>query len=192
MVGPGRTIRVYAPAYGSVRTVVLFGLLVLIVERATAALVETLQTVAPAASAAPLKFALAAVLWVALALVMVAEFRRQSVDNPYEFQAREVALSFLDQRRLTPRSAGLAILLSASGITVAWLARPRFVATLDGAFHVMTALIETGSPGSFAVANLVWGTAFVAGVLALAWGLDRLLIGLVREMLYRRYRRRAG
>lgn len=190
MAEPGRAIRIYAPVYGSVRTVVLFGLLVQVVERATEALVETLQTVAPSVSSAPLEFVLAAVLWVVLALVALAEFRRQTADNPHEFLAIEVALAFLDQRRLAPRGAVLAILLTAGGIGVSWVARPRFVATLDGGFQVLTALVETGSPGAFDMANLVWGVAFVGGVLVLAWGLDRLVIGLLREVRYRRYRLR--
>lgn len=192
MTGPSAAFRVYAPEYGTVSAVVVYGLVVLVVASATDALTETLRAVAPEADPGLLELSMAATLWIVLALVVVGEARRQTADNPHEFLAREVVVSFLDGRRPSPARHLLAVATSAVGGAVTWLARERFLATLDGAFHVLTVLAETGSPGAFEPVNLAWGAGFVLGVAALGWGADRLLIGLLRELQYRRYRRLAG
>ncbi|MFB6171335.1 MAG: hypothetical protein ABEJ23_02295 [Haloarculaceae archaeon] len=182
-----REARVRYPLYGTVERLVWLALLAFVVWSATAAVVQTVAALAPATP-----WLRAAVVGaVALVAVGVAarEYRRQRTATR-SFLAREVLGSFLDQNRPGPGRHLVAIVLTAAGAAGVWRAGDRFVATLDGAFYVLRTAATTGDPAPFDPANLLWGAAFLLAVAALARGLDRLVVGGYRELLYRRYLRR--
>lgn len=185
-----REAHVRYPLYGSVERLVWLALVAVVVGSATAAVVETVALVAATDDATWLRAVIAGAVLVTAVVVGVREYRRQRT-AVRSFLAREVALSFLDQNRPRPVRHLLALLLTAGGGTGVWLASDRFLATLDGAFYVFRTAAETGEPATFNPANLLWGAAFILAVAALARGLDWLLVGVYRELLYHRYRRRS-
>lgn len=183
-----RESRVRYPLYGSVERLVWLALLMVVVGSATAAVVETVAALTSASGATWLRAAVVGCVLVAGAVVGVREYRRQRTATR-SFLAREVLLSFLDQNRPRPARHLLALLLTAVGGAGVWRASDRFLATLEGAFYVLRTAAETGDLAAFDPTNLLWGTAFVLAVAALARGLDRLVVGGYRELLYHQYRR---
>lgn len=178
----------YYPRYGTVRSVLVFGLFYLVVAHATAALVETLRIVAPAVDPSPLRVILAATLWLVLGLVVVAELHRQTRDNPESFVARQVMVAFLDQHRPTRRGHVGWLLGAFAGAVVVHRGWRRFFATLDDALLVGARLAEAGTLGQFSTVNLAWGVGFVLGFALLAVAVDRVLIGILRELVYQFHR----
>lgn len=176
------------PLYGSVERLVWLALLAVVVGSATAAVVETVAAVAATTDTAWLRAAVVGVVLVAAGAIAVREYHRQRTATR-SFLAREVLLSFLDQNRPHPARHLLALLLTAAGGAGVWLASDRFLSTLDGAFYVLRTVVTAGELAAFDSANLLWGTAFLLAVAALARGVDRLLVGGHRELLYHRYRR---
>lgn len=179
-------LRVRYPAYGTVRTLLGYALLALVVGHATEAFVETLRVVAPGVDSTLLSTAMAAVLWVALGLVLLAELRRQADSRSPTFVASEEVVAFLDQRRLSAREWALWAVATLVGGAAVWAARDIFFATLDDALLVGRRLAETGEIGHFSPVNLALGVAFLVGFALLAAGLDRLLVGAAREVQHRR------
>lgn len=176
---------VRSPGYGTIRSLLLFALLVLVVDRATDAVVGTLRSVAPTVDPGLLTTALAAVLWVALAWVAVGEVTRQRRAT-FRVEGTEAAVDLLDDRRPDRRGWGLAAGAALAGAVAAVLTRKPFLAVLDAVLFAGRRLAETGSIDGFSPTNLALGAVFLGGVLAVAWGLDRLVVGLVRDLQYRR------
>lgn len=190
MTGRPPGVSTYYPRYGTVRSLLWFGLLYLAVARATGAAVETLRAVVPAVDPSLVRLGAAAALWVALGLVAAAELRRQARGNPERFVARQVLVAFAEQHRPTPREHAGWLLAAAAGGAVALVARERFFGALDDALLVGGRLAERGALGPFSPANLAWGVAFLAGFALVAHGVDRVVVGGSREAIYRYYRRR--
>lgn len=184
----GRNVRVTLPEYGTVQVLVWLALAALVVGRASVALAETVRVVAPDVPGLPVR----AVPWllfaVLVAAVAVRELRRQRASNPHEFLAREVREQFLDQHRLGSRHALLALAATTIGVVAVVRARTEFLAALDGFLFLAKRYLETGTLVEFDPLNVVLGVGFLLGVGLLAWGVDRLLVGLVREALYHRHR----
>jgi hypothetical protein len=185
-----RKLAVFYPQYGPVRSLLGVGLLYVVVERATRALVATLAAVAPAVPADAIRLAMALSLWLVLALVVLAEGRRQVAGNPRSFIAKEVLVKFLDQHRPTPKWHALALGAALVGGWAMWVGWARFVDSLDGILRIGLFLYRSGNLGSFDPLNLVYGVAFLVGFGLLSWGIDRLAIGGAREALLISYRRR--
>lgn len=178
------SLSAWVPRYGTVRSLVLFGLLAVVAWRAGPHLRETLAAavgVAPATAGR----ALAVLLWLSLAAVLVVEYRRQTRPFP-AFLTPDVREKFLEQR--VPTSvlfAGYVGLLVVGGY-VALFAREAFFARLDGALLVVRRLLATGDPGRFSVAAVGYGVLFVVGAVAFAHAADRVLVAGARAVIARR------
>lgn len=170
---------VWIPRYGTVRTALGFGLLYVVVGHATDAIIETIAVVAPAVSPALLGSAMAGVLWVALAALLGVEYRRQTAAFP-SFASTGERHAFLRQHAPTPRRLAVWLALVLVGATVGYVTAPTFFATLDDALLVGRRLAEQGVLGSFSLANLAFGVAFMGGFAAVAYAADRVLVGLAR------------
>lgn len=192
MAGRPPGVSTYYPRYGTVRSLLWFGLFYLAVGRATGAVVETLRAVDPSADPALVRLGMAASLWIVLAAVAVGELRRQARGNPEEFLARQVLVEFADQHRPAAREHVGWLLAALAGGAVARLARERFFGALDDALLVGRRLAEQGTLGPFSRMNLAWGVAFLAGFALVAHAADRVVVGGAREAIYRYYRRRVG
>lgn len=190
MTGPSGRFRVLTPEYGTITALVAYAVFVLVVDVATTTLRTTLADVAPGVSAALLGGVLAAVLWLVLGLVVLVEARRQLADNPREFIAPEVVLAHLDGSRAGTARLLAAVLVSVAGALLVRLAAPEVRPALAAVFGLLSTLSDGGSTLDPLV--LRWLVIFAVGAVCLAWGLDRVAIGLVREIQYRRRRRRSG
>lgn len=177
-------VTAWVPRYGTVRSLVLFALLAVVAWRAGPGLRETLSTalgIAPTTAGR----AVAAVLWLALAVVLVAEYRRQTRPFP-RFLTPDVRAKFLEQRVPTRVLFAGYVLLLVGGGYVALFAREPFFARLDGALLVVRRLLATGAPGAFSVSALGYGVLFVAGAVAFAHAADRVLVAGARAVIARR------
>lgn len=187
-----RGTALYAPEYGPVRRLFEYVLFYVVVERLTGLLVELFEEIPPMATHAPtLRFASAVALVVVLVVVVLWEARRQYVANP-------VALADIGSLRPSPRRlavAGGALVVGAGVVVYGWATVVAFTGDPEVLLTVteetMTAVSSASGPVATAVAVLATDigvlAAFTVGFVLLAYGIDRLLIGLAREVLYRRH-----
>jgi len=174
----------WVPRNGTIRSLVLYALFAVVVDRAGADAHRTVAT-ATGVDTGTVATAFAVVLWLLLAVVLVVEYRRQTRPFP-SFVAPEVRDQFLRQR--VPRRAllGAYVLLLLAGLFVAVFARPRFFGVLDNGLRVVRRVVRSGDPGSFSVVNLGYGVAFVVCSLAVAHAADRVLVAGARKLVERR------
>lgn len=182
----------YAPEYGPIRRLFEYVLFYAVVDRLTELLVALLEEVPPLAShARTLQVASAVSLVVVLVVVVLWEARRQYVANPVE-------TSDLAALRPSPHGvavAGAALAIGAAVVAAGWEQVVAFTGDTEVLLAVtletMTAVSSASGPFATALAVLATDlgvlSAFIVGVVLLAYGVDRLLIGLAREVLYRRH-----
>lgn len=179
---PSFTIRY--PEYGHLTAAIAFGLFALVVDRATPVLAEPLAG-AVGTTPARVRLGFAVLLWVALAVAAGVSYHRQRRGRAPEFGARDVLVKFLEQHRPDPARHAVHGVAALGGLVVVAVGYGRFVDALDGAVVIARRLIAGASPGSAAVTSVAWGLVFLAGLVGLAVGGDRFLVGLAREALYR-------
>jgi hypothetical protein len=171
----------WTPRFGTVRALVLYGLLALVVRRGDAAFRETLRTVFGVSGATADQALFWALVVVGL-LVVAVETRRQARSEP-TFTLKAARQKYLESRVPTRALfAGYLILLAASSY-VALFARDVFFARLDNALLVVRRVAESGDPGSFSVEALGFGAAFVVGAVAFAHAADRVLMAGLRKLV---------
>lgn len=185
---------VYVPAYGPVRRIVEYGLFYYVVDRCTRLLVDLFEETSGFEAYVPrLTTASAAALWGMLALVVVLEGRRQYRANPFDV----TDLDALRPSRRRMGSAGGATAVGAGAVIHGWPTVTDLITDAGVASTVGREVIaRAASPATPAAKTMgILGTefgvvlAFGAGFVLLAYGFDRLLIGLVREAQYRRHAR---
>ena len=189
----GRMDAVYSPEYGTVRRILEYGLFFVVVDRATATLTE-MPVESETASLIPrVTFAAAVALWAMLVLTLGREVLRQYRANPRE--TNDVPGLLAGLRPEPHRTAVVAGVGIAGGIVVAFGWAPFFGILENPAetFEFVQRVLSgtAGGSGLALVAALlgsplVWVAVFPAGFVALAYGVDRLLVGAVREVQYRR------
>lgn len=172
----------WVPRYGTVRSLVLYGLFAVVVWRADAELRETLAVLG--LDPATVGRGLAVGLWLLLAAVLAYEYRRQTRPLP-SFLTNHVRQQYLDQRVPERLKFATYVGLLVAGGYVALFARAAFFARLDDGLLVVRRLLTAGHPGSFSLVNLGWGLLFVAGAVAFAHAADRVLVAGVRAALAR-------
>lgn len=183
---------VYSPEYGTVRRAIEYGLFFVVVDRATATLTDLLAESPMAALGSQFAFGAAVALWLVLAVTVVREGIRQVRANPRDGGD---ATELLAQSRLAPRWVAVVGALALVGGGVVVLGWPRFFGVLDdpvAAFGLVQRTLagapdQSGLTRALALleTDLVWALAFPAGFVAFAYGVDRLLVGGVREVQYR-------
>ena len=175
------SLQAWAPRYGTVRSLVVYLLLVVVVWRAEGPLRETLATTAGVDG----QFAwLGVVLVLALLLVAVlaVEYRRQT-RSATAFYTSDVRAKFYEQQVPTRALFAAYVLLLVAGGYVALFARDVFFARLDGALLVVRRLVSTGDPGVFSLEALGYGVLFVVGAVAFAHAADRVLVAGWRKFI---------
>lgn len=171
-------IRTFCPEYASIRTLVLVGILL-------AAAVGAAEAVAGAAGVAAVEYSVYAVVAAVGVAAVVREWRRQRRRNPHEFVAREVVASFYDQHRPAPEAHLLHAVAVATGLAAVWLGAGPALSRREGALLILERLAAEEPLPSVDPVNVAWGVVLVVGVVLLAHGLDRLLVGAYRELRYR-------
>lgn len=171
----------WVPRYGTVRSLVVLGLLAVVVWRAEAAFRETLTTALDVDGPTAWTGVLAALALLA-GVVLAVEYRRQTRLRP-KFYTPDVRAKFFEQRVPTRALfAGYLALLVAGGY-VALFARDVFFTRLDGALLVVRRLLATGDPGAFSLEALGYGTLFVLGAVAFAHAADRVFVAAWRKLI---------
>jgi hypothetical protein len=182
MERPSFTVRY--PEYGHLEAAIAFALFALVVHRATPVLAGPL---AEAAGTTPptVRLGVAALLWLGLTVAVGVSYRRQKRGRAPEFAARDVLVKFLEQHRPDPARHAVHGVAALGGLVIVTVGYGRFVDALDGAIVVARRLVAGAPPGSAALTSVAWGVVFLAGLVGLAVGGDRFLVGLAREALYR-------
>lgn len=171
-------IRTYCPEYASVRTLVLVAVVL-------AAAVGAAPSLAAAVGSVTVAYVLYAVVAGVAVAALVHEGRRQRRRNPHEFVAREVVASFYEQQRPSPLEHLLHATVVAAGLAAVSLGAEPALSRQDGALLVVERLAAEEPLPAIDPANVAWGFVLVVGVVLLAEGLDRLLVGGYRELRYR-------
>lgn len=186
--GSSGSHRAYASAYGSVEVIVVYVLFYLIVDLATPVIVEELAGPFPDQVPEPVTTYAAVALWLFLGLVLFAAVRTQVAENPRVFDDADEREAFLDEHRPTRETYLLSGALVVVGGVAAILTWDVFVAVLEDVLSVLVVELDGDRPALPDAANVAFFVSFVIAVAAIARGLDRLVVGGVRELLYRRYR----
>lgn len=179
-------LRVFYPAYGPIDSVLGFGLFYLLVDLATPLLAEALAGLLGVESAAVETFA-AVLLWAVFAATAFGAVLTQTADNPRTFDDRTEREAFLAANRPRPWEYRLHVALATLGGAVAALAWETFVVVFEALLPAVVELDGT-VPAVLTPGNVAAFVVFFLGFAAFSRGLDRLVIGTLRESLYRRYR----
>lgn len=182
MERPSFTVRY--PEYGHLEAAIAFGLFALVVDRATPVLAGPLAE-AIGTSPPTVRLGFAVLLWLALAVAAAVSYVRQRRGRAPEFGARDVLVKFLEQHRPDPARHAIHGVAALGGLVIVVVGYGRFVDALDGAIVITRRLVAGAPLGSAAITSVAWGVVFVAGLVGLAVGGDRFLVGLAREALYR-------
>jgi hypothetical protein len=182
MERPSFTVRY--PEYGHLEATIALGLFALVVSRATPVLAGPLSG-AVGTTPARVRLGFAALLWLGLAVAAGVSYRRQRRGRAPEFGARDVLVTFLDQHRPDPVRHAVHGVVALFGLVIVVVGYGRFVDALDGAIVIIRRLVAGVPVSSAAVTSVAWGVVFLAGLVGLAVGGDRFLVGLAREALYR-------
>lgn len=185
-VGP---YRVTLPEYGPIQAAIGFVMFYLLVDLATEPLTAGLQPLFPGFVPDPFTTALAALLWLVLGLNVYTETDRQFRSNPRSFDDEASLVGFLDDRRPSVWRLVFDLTLAAVGgalVAVAWPAFPAAFSWFVGAWFDLAVL------STVTVATALTIVSFLVGVGLLAYGLDRLLVGLLRVGVYAAHRSAGG
>lgn len=178
------SLSAWVPRYGTVRSLVGFALLVVVVWRADAALRETLTT-ALGVDEATASACILVVVGLGLVAVLGVEYRRQTKPRP-KFFTPDVRAKYVEQRVPTRALFTGYVLLLVGGGYVALFARDVFFARLDNALLVVRRLLTSGDPGAFSLSALGYGVLFVVGAVAFAHAADRVLVAGLRKLIAER------
>lgn len=182
----------YAPEYGPIRRLFEYVLCYVVVDRLTELLVGLFEEIPMFAAHVPtLQLASTVGLVVVLVVVVLWELRRQYVANPVSVE--DLGSLRPSSRRLAV--AGGALTVGAGVVVHGWGTVRSFTGDPDVLLSVTEEMLTAASSSSGGVETVlaVLGTdigvlaAFTGGFVLLAYGIDRLLIGLAREVLYRRH-----
>lgn len=173
-----RGVRTYDPEHGTVRTLLLVGALAAV----TAAAAEA---VAAAIGFAPAESALYGVAAVVFLAALLYEGRRQLEPNPHEFAARDVAARYYEQRRPTPRAHLVHLVVAVLGVAAVWCGFGPALSRQEGALLILERVAAEEPLPPIDPVNVAWGVVVVVGVVLVAVGVDRLLVGAYRELKYR-------
>jgi len=172
------------PEYGHLEAAIAFALVALVVHRATPVLSGPFAD-AVGTTSTRVRLGFAVLLWLALAVAAVVSYVRQQRGRAPEFGARDVLVEFLEQHRPDPVRHAVHGVAALGGLIIVAVGYGRFVDALDGAVVIARRLVAGDPLGSAAVTSVAWGVVVLAGLVGLAVGGDRFLVGLAREALYR-------
>lgn len=176
--------RLLYPAYGPVESLVGFGLFYLLVDRLTPVVADALAGPVPALVPEPFATLVALLLWLVFGLTVGTTVLAQVRANPPTFGSANERDAFLDANRPSERDYRFNLALLVLGGSTAVLAWPTMLEVLRGLLPVVVTLDGT-VPAVLTVGNVAVLVVFFLGFAAYARGLDRLVVGGMREFLYR-------
>ena len=183
--GRGPVLLVH-PEYGPVEGLVGFGIFYLLVDRLTPALVSALSGPLPDLAPDTIRLGTAGLCWLVFGLTLLSIALTQLADNPRKFADSAARERFLDDHRPTESGLRLHLVLMVFGGATAVLAWDTAVAVLESMFPIVVAA-GGPLPAVLSLGNAAILVAFFLGFAAYARGLDRLVVGGMREFLYRTY-----
>jgi hypothetical protein len=180
------SLRLYYPAYGPIEAVVGVGLFYLIVDRVTPTLVAGLDGPLPDLVPEPLTTFMAFLLWVVLGATVTGVVLTQLRENPREFTTPAECDEFLASNQPSAweysRNGAMALL----GGAIALLTWNTFIFVLRS---ITVVVVEPGGAveATVAVTDVAVFVVFLVGFAACVRGLDRLVVGGLRDLVYRNY-----
>lgn len=181
-----RPAPLHYPAYGAVAALVGFAVFYLVVDALMPTLSATVAEVLPGIVPDPFTTLVALLLWGLLGLAVIGIILEQTKDNPREFETTMARDAFLDKHRPTRSAYALSLVLLVAGGVTAAIAWPTFIDVLEAMVPVVTSPGD-GLPDAVTLERSVVFVGFLLGFAAFSWSLDRLVIGRLREFLYRRH-----
>ena len=172
------------PEYGPVEAALGYGLFYLLVATATPVMVEVLGPVLPGLVPTPFATVMALFCWFVLGVVVLAQVRRQVAANPRRFADAAERAAFLDAHRPTARDYGLAVAATAGGGLVAAFGVDAALAGLDSLLRSMV-FVSGGAAGSVDLLGVGWLVVLFVSFGLFSRGVDRLVVGALRELLAR-------
>jgi hypothetical protein len=127
---------------------------------------------------------LAVLLWLIAGAALISQVARQVAANPRSFESRAERTEFLESNRPTEGSYvfyGAAVLV---GLVIAAAVWPSFTSLLDRAFAM---ILERDQAVTFSVVDAGLLVAFFVGYAVVARSADRLVVGAIRNGLYRAF-----
>jgi hypothetical protein len=177
-----RPFAIYYPEYGIVAAIVGYALFYTVVDFATPMLVESLAAGFPAFVAGPMQTWAAVALWAILGLTIPGRLQQQTPANPHVFETREELVRFLRDERPTGWNYRFNVTLALVGGIAVWALWPAFRNALE---ELLLAMPELDAVTALAAETFGTIAVFAIAFAALTRGIDRVLIGQVREAAYR-------
>ncbi|ACV10311.1 hypothetical protein Huta_0122 [Halorhabdus utahensis DSM 12940] len=179
-------VQLLYPQYGPVEALVGVGVFYVIVDRMTPVLVEALEGAVPTLVPDPFTTLVAMFLWAIALLTLGSQVYAQLRPNPLTFESRADREAYLDRKRPTDSEYTINLVLLILGATIALLAWNGAIGFLEDVIPVVVEL-DGEMPAAMTIENALVFAAFFVGLAAYTRGLDRLVIGGMRESLYRLY-----
>ena len=181
-----QSVQLLYPKYGPVEALVGLGVFYLIVDQLTPVLVDALAGPLPTLVPDPFTTLAALALWGVAVLTLGTQAYAQLRANPVTFDSRAERDAFLDCERPTNGEYRFNPVLMVLGAATALLAWDGATGFLQDVIPVVIEL-EGDMPAAMTIENALVFAAFFVGLAAYTRGLDRLVIGGMRELLYRLY-----
>lgn len=172
------------PEYGALDSLVGFAMFSLILETISPTLVDALATALPSVAPDAIGTGLALLLWLVAFVTALAIVVPQVRANPRRFETRRERDAFLDAKRPSTTQYTVWLAFLALGGTVSYLAWQTFIDVLSAMLPFVIELDGT-LPSTVSLANVTVFVLFLVGFAAYSRGLDRLVIGVLRDLLYR-------
>jgi hypothetical protein len=172
------------PEYGAIDSLVGFAMFYLVLDTLSPTLVDALATVLPSVAPDAIGTGLALLLWLVAGVTALAIVVPQVQANPHRFETRRERDAFLDANRPSATQYQFWLALLALGGAVSVLAWQTFIDVL-GALLPFVIELDGALPSTLSPANLAVFVLFVVGFAAYSRGLDRLVVGVLRDLLYR-------
>lgn len=172
------------PEYGAIDSLVGFAIFYLILDTLSPTLVDALATALPSVAPDTIGTGLALLLWLVAGVTALAIVVPQVQANPRRFETRHERDAFLDANRPSATQYRFALALVVLGGIVSVLAWQTFLDVL-GALLPFVIELDGTLPSTLSPATVAVFVLFVVGFAAYSRGLDRLVIGVVRDLLYR-------
>lgn len=180
--GPKREYRVWFPEYGPVEGVLGLGLFYVFVGRATAVIMASVAESPLGFSADLIGLLGALLLWFVVLTTLFAQAKAQLDANPHRFDDRDDRDAFLAAKTPDELSYLLNLGLAAVGGYVVVSYWEVALTAFEGWMRLFaTAGFDAIGPGDWVAAVVV--AVFVLGFALLSHGVDRLLVGAVREVV---------
>lgn len=167
------------PEYGLVDAILGFAMFYVVVATVTDPMAEGLAGILGVDPDA-IRTWFAIGLWIILGLTVLGQLTKQLKDNPHRFSTDDARRAFLERRRPGPLRYLGAILATTVGAAIAWLLIEEFLMAL-----VSLAIVIVGPATITGISlwTVIWLVSFSIGFGLFTFGLDRLVIGLVRDLI---------